>query len=238
MAPHRIDTHHHPYPPVYVEKTREILKRTTHAFYDRLTTWQPSQAIEAMDKDGIAVSVLSIGTPSVWLGDVAGLAHAGARVQRRRGEDAVRLQGPVRAFRHHSAAGRRRQPARDRISLRHARRRRHRAHHQLRRQVSRRGRLRAGVRRAQPPQRRGVFPSDRGELRVQPRQGYPAADHRIPVRHHAHHHQPACSAARSRAARTSGGSSRTAAARSAWWRTGSPASPRTGRSWLRACRTA
>ncbi len=70
MAPHRIDTHHHPYPPVYVEKTREILKHTTHAFYDRLTTWQPSQAVEAMDKDGIAVSVLSIGTPSVWLGDV------------------------------------------------------------------------------------------------------------------------------------------------------------------------
>jgi 6-methylsalicylate decarboxylase len=70
MAPHRIDTHHHPYPPVYVEKTREILKRTTHTFYDRLTTWQPSQAVEAMDKDGIAVSVLSIGTPSVWLGDV------------------------------------------------------------------------------------------------------------------------------------------------------------------------
>lgn len=71
MAPHRIDTHHHPYPPVYVEKTRDILKRTTHAFYDRLTQWQPRQAIEAMDKDGIAVSVLSIGTPSVWLGDVA-----------------------------------------------------------------------------------------------------------------------------------------------------------------------
>ena len=70
MAPHRIDTHHHPYPPVYVEKTRDILKRTTHAFYDRLTKWQPSQAVEAMDKDGIAVSVLSIGTPSVWLGDV------------------------------------------------------------------------------------------------------------------------------------------------------------------------
>ena len=69
MAPHRIDTHHHPYPPVYVEKTRDILKRTTHAFYDRLTKWQPSQAVEAMDKDGIAVSVLSIGTPSVWLGD-------------------------------------------------------------------------------------------------------------------------------------------------------------------------
>ena len=71
MAAHRIDTHHHPYPPVYIEKTGDVLKHTTHAFYDRLKKWQPSQAIEAMDKDGIAVSVLSVSTPSVWLGDAA-----------------------------------------------------------------------------------------------------------------------------------------------------------------------
>ncbi len=71
MTPHRIDTHHHPYPPAYLQKTADILKRTTHAFYDRLTRWQPSQAVEAMDRDGIAVSVLSIATPSVWLGDAA-----------------------------------------------------------------------------------------------------------------------------------------------------------------------
>jgi predicted TIM-barrel fold metal-dependent hydrolase len=69
MAGHRIDTHHHPYPPVYVEKTGDVLKKTTHAFYDKLTKWQPSQAVEAMDKSGIAVSVLSVSSPSVWLGD-------------------------------------------------------------------------------------------------------------------------------------------------------------------------
>jgi predicted TIM-barrel fold metal-dependent hydrolase len=68
MPLHRIDTHHHPYPPVYIEKTGEVLKRTTHAFYQRLRDWRPSQAIEAMDKNGIAVSVLSVSTPSVWLG--------------------------------------------------------------------------------------------------------------------------------------------------------------------------
>jgi predicted TIM-barrel fold metal-dependent hydrolase len=71
MTPHRIDTHHHHYPKVYVSKVDEVLRRTTHAFYLRLTQWQPSQAIEAMDRDSIAVSVLSIGTPSVWLGDTA-----------------------------------------------------------------------------------------------------------------------------------------------------------------------
>ena len=83
MAPHRIDTHHHPYPPVYIDKTGDVLKHTTHAFYDRLTKWQPSQAIEAMDKDGIAVSVLSVSTPSVWLGDAAVVAHVRARVSTR-----------------------------------------------------------------------------------------------------------------------------------------------------------
>jgi predicted TIM-barrel fold metal-dependent hydrolase len=71
MTPHRIDTHHHPYPPVYIEKTGAVLKHTTHAFYERLTKWHPSQAIEVMDRDGIAVAVLSISTPSVWLGDAA-----------------------------------------------------------------------------------------------------------------------------------------------------------------------
>lgn len=68
MAPHRIDTHHHPYPKAYIAKTGEVLKHTTHAFYERLTKWHPDQAIAAMDKSGIAVSVLSISTPSVWLG--------------------------------------------------------------------------------------------------------------------------------------------------------------------------
>ena len=71
MALHRVDTHHHPYPPAYIAATGDILKHTTHAFYDRLTKWQPSQAIEAMDRTGIEISVLSIATPSVWLGDAA-----------------------------------------------------------------------------------------------------------------------------------------------------------------------
>ena len=121
MAPHRIDTHHHPYPPVYIEKTGDVLKHTTHAFYERLTNWQPSQAIEAMDKDGIAVSVLSISTPSVWLGDAAASRDASrASVNEAARQDAARLQGPLRPFRGAAAAGRRGQPARDRIRLRHA----------------------------------------------------------------------------------------------------------------------
>ena len=100
MAPHRIDTHHHPYPPVYIEKTREVLKHTTHAFYDRLTKWQPSQAVEAMDKDGIAVSVLSISTPSVWLGDV----QASRTFARECNEAAAKMQSDYKGRFGHFAA--------------------------------------------------------------------------------------------------------------------------------------
>ena len=41
MAPHRIDTHHHPYPPKYVSAIGDRLKQTTHAFYPRL--WRGSR---------------------------------------------------------------------------------------------------------------------------------------------------------------------------------------------------
>ena len=100
MAPHRIDTHHHPYPPVYIEKTREVLRHTTHAFYDRLTKWHPSQAVEAMDRDGIAVSVLSVSTPSVWLGD----ATASRVFAREVNEAAARIQSDYKGRFGHFAA--------------------------------------------------------------------------------------------------------------------------------------
>jgi len=71
MTPHRIDTHHHPYPPKFVSTIGERLKQTTHAFYPKLLAWQPSQAVEVMDRDGIAAAVLSISSPGVWFGDKA-----------------------------------------------------------------------------------------------------------------------------------------------------------------------
>ena len=191
MAPHRIDTHHHPYPPVYIEKTGDVLKHTTHAFYDRLKKWQPSQAIEAMDKDGIAVSVLSVSTPSVWLGDAA----ASRTFAREVNEAAAKMQRDYKGRFGHFAAlalpdveGCLREIE---YCLRHARRRRHRADDELHGQVSRRRRLRGGVRRARPAQGRGLFPPDRGELRVQRHSQHSAADHRISVRHHARDRQPA-----------------------------------------------
>src|SRR5262245_12347168 len=100
MAPHRIDTHHHPYPKAYVAKTGDVLKHTTHAFYDRLTKWHPDQAIAAMDKSGIAVSVLSISTPSVWLGS----AQASRDFARECNEAAAEMQRDYKGRFGHFAA--------------------------------------------------------------------------------------------------------------------------------------
>jgi 6-methylsalicylate decarboxylase len=66
---HRIDTHHHIYPPAYLEKAGEHIRVVTHALYPRLVAWTPARAIESMDKDGIATAIASISTPGVWFGD-------------------------------------------------------------------------------------------------------------------------------------------------------------------------
>ena len=45
MAPHRIDTHHHLYPPVYIKKTGDVLKRD-YASYDEYITHQKQKLDE------------------------------------------------------------------------------------------------------------------------------------------------------------------------------------------------
>jgi predicted TIM-barrel fold metal-dependent hydrolase len=100
MAPHRIDTHHHPYPPAYVAKTSDFLRKTTHAFFDRLTKWQPGQVIETMDRDGIAAAVLSISAPGVWLGDAA----AGRALARESNDACARIQADYKGRFGHFAA--------------------------------------------------------------------------------------------------------------------------------------
>src|SRR5215470_8835999 len=61
---HRIDIHHHLLPPGYLE---EVAARRAGA----PVKWSPAMSIEDMDKNDIAVSVLSIIQPGVWLGDAA-----------------------------------------------------------------------------------------------------------------------------------------------------------------------
>ena len=70
MAPGRIDTHHHIYPPKYLADAGEHIARATHVHFPRISQWTPSQSLDAMDRDGIATSIVSI-SPSLWFGDIA-----------------------------------------------------------------------------------------------------------------------------------------------------------------------
>jgi predicted TIM-barrel fold metal-dependent hydrolase len=74
FQPHRIDIHHHIYPPAYFTKAAEHIRSVTHAFYPRLLEWTPSKALEVMDRDGIATAIVSISAPGIWFGDAAAAA--------------------------------------------------------------------------------------------------------------------------------------------------------------------
>jgi predicted TIM-barrel fold metal-dependent hydrolase len=66
----RIDTHHHIYPPKYIAAAEAPIRRATHVHFPRISQWTPAQSLEAMDRDGIATSIVSI-SPTVWFGDLA-----------------------------------------------------------------------------------------------------------------------------------------------------------------------
>ena len=62
--PFRIDVHHHLIPPSYLAEMASRRVGST-------VGWTPAKSIEDMDKSGIAVSILSLIQPGVWLGDAA-----------------------------------------------------------------------------------------------------------------------------------------------------------------------
>jgi len=62
--PHRIDIHHHLFPPSYTAAIVAMGERPSPA-------WTPARSIEEMDKSGIAVSVLSLSPPNVVFPDRA-----------------------------------------------------------------------------------------------------------------------------------------------------------------------
>jgi predicted TIM-barrel fold metal-dependent hydrolase len=63
-AGHRIDIHHHILPPSYMSVVQSRRIGTS-------VQWSPQKSIEEMDRNAIAVSVLSLIQPGVWLGDAA-----------------------------------------------------------------------------------------------------------------------------------------------------------------------
>ena len=65
-GPFRIDVHHHPTPPGYVEAVTKHV-----ALPPPLTNWTPERSLEQMDRAGIRAAMLSLTAPGVWFGDLA-----------------------------------------------------------------------------------------------------------------------------------------------------------------------
>ncbi|NBR27771.1 MAG: amidohydrolase [Betaproteobacteria bacterium] len=63
---HRIDIHHHLLPPKYVAELPKLVKGESPP-----TNWTPARSLDDMDKNGIAMSMLSLMQPGPWFGDVA-----------------------------------------------------------------------------------------------------------------------------------------------------------------------
>ena len=64
VRPHRIDIHHHLFPPNYRTMIASIGA-------GNLAAWTAEQSLAEMDKGGIQTSVISVSPPGVWFGDAA-----------------------------------------------------------------------------------------------------------------------------------------------------------------------
>ena len=68
---HRIDVHHHFFPPRFMAQQRARITAGGRISASQLLSWTPEQSLEVMDRNGITMAVASISTPGVWYGDVA-----------------------------------------------------------------------------------------------------------------------------------------------------------------------
>lgn len=69
-----IDCHHHFLSPTYIKALaahdgHHVAGYTTWFALDRLKDYTPARDLDAMDKEGVAVSLLSCTTPGIWFGD-------------------------------------------------------------------------------------------------------------------------------------------------------------------------
>jgi 6-methylsalicylate decarboxylase len=69
-TPHRIDTHHHIFPPKWLAEERDrILDGAQAVPREQQLNWSPTVAIEGMDAAGTATAIISVSTPGVWFGN-------------------------------------------------------------------------------------------------------------------------------------------------------------------------
>ncbi len=66
---HRIDTHHHIIPPAYLTRARDHVIGDAPALAKPVLEWNSSQAVEALDRAGIATAITSISSPGIWFGN-------------------------------------------------------------------------------------------------------------------------------------------------------------------------
>src|SRR5882672_2446074 len=65
-APYRIDVHYHGNSPGFIAAIKAHNTGQT-----ALMNWTPAKALEDMDRDGVATSIMSTSEPSVYFGDAA-----------------------------------------------------------------------------------------------------------------------------------------------------------------------
>jgi predicted TIM-barrel fold metal-dependent hydrolase len=71
LPPHRIDTHHHIFPPKYLAAEQDRIVNDAPIFKSNMLGWSPQRSIEVMDAAGVATAITSITSPGVWFGDTA-----------------------------------------------------------------------------------------------------------------------------------------------------------------------
>jgi len=65
-----IDTHHHIYPPRYVNANLKRIVEDSGALpASAYTSWSPQRALEQMDKAGVRSAVVSMTSPGIWWGN-------------------------------------------------------------------------------------------------------------------------------------------------------------------------
>ena len=87
-----IDVHHHFIPPFYLAENRDRIAQSRGGQLSAAwLEWTPQRTLDAMDRNGVAVSVLSMSTPGIWFGD-GKAAHETARRSNEYAADLVRSQ--------------------------------------------------------------------------------------------------------------------------------------------------
>jgi hypothetical protein len=86
-----IDVHRHFFPPEFITEAIEKYRARERAV---VSEWTPENALEDMDKNGVATAILSITTPGIWFGN----AEAAQTLARKCNEFAAQLvqQNPTR----------------------------------------------------------------------------------------------------------------------------------------------